>query len=524
MKATNTKKFFIAISVFLIATFLLLGLIIISQENKHVDNIFETRILDYTRVISNDDSISEKLQNDPQGLQEYVDNLYTTSSSTIDQVIIYDENGNVLVHYNSSKINTTYDEGYDSDALEGMTYVVNDFDFSNNTRRSFGPIYDGTEIIGIVSVGIYKEQIDNSKMERDRNLIIVLGAALSISIVCAYLIYLQFKSDLLGFTSSEICMLYAENKSIIDQLDEAVISVDQNYKILTMNNAFRGMFGLTDTSLGKDANELFPEIDFHTIINNNEHILNKYKKIENIKLLMNAFPLYQEDRIIGASAVFRSYLEVDTLLDQIKGYQEVSEALRSQKHEFQNKLHVVLGLIKIGDYLQAENYIMQSVYTTNLASDYYSSRIKDDRILALFVGKEIQCKEHSCSLLLTSDSYLSKTHYPVNSDDIVLILGNLIDNSIDAYENKDIKDKRIVVDIFEDESLLKINVVDEAGGIKEEVIDRMFIRGVSSKLGDSRGTGLSLVSEIVSVYNGEKNVSNSIERTEIEIILGKVTL
>ena len=52
----------------------------------------------------------------------------------------------------------------------------------------------------------------------------------------------------------------------------------------------------------------------------------------------------------------------------------------------------------------------------------------------------------------------------------------------------------------------------------------MFERGVSTKNGDSRGTGLSLVGEIVTVYNGERIVNSSIEETRIEIILMKVKI
>jgi sensor histidine kinase regulating citrate/malate metabolism len=77
--------------------------------------------------------------------------------------------------------------------------------------------------------------------------------------------------------------------------------------------------------------------------------------------------------------------------------------------------------------------------------------------------------------------------------------------------------------LFEDENQLKINVVDQAGGINESVIDHMFERGVSSK-GENRGTGLSLVNEIVAVYNGKKHVTSSNGETEIEIILEKVKL
>jgi sensor histidine kinase regulating citrate/malate metabolism len=282
------------------------------------------------------------------------------------------------------------------------------------------------------------------------------------------------------------------------------------------------MFQIGEDSLGKNVQDVFPYIDFRPFIEEHIHITNKYKKINELKLLMNAFPLYLDGEIIGATAVFRSHLEVDALVDQVKGYQQIAEALRSQKHEFQNKLHVVLGLIKMKDYIQAENYIMENVYTTNLASDYYTSRLKDDKLLALFVGKEIQSKEYNATLLLTSDSFIGKQHSPISSDDIVLVLGNLIDNSFEAYIGKDIEEKHIVVDIFEDEDMIKLTVIDEAGGINPTVIDRMFERGVSTKNGESRGTGLSLVNEIVSLYNGEKHIHSSKEETKIEIILMKV--
>ena len=42
------------------------------------------------------------------------------------------------------------------------------------------------------------------------------------------------------------------------------------------------------------------------------------------------------------------------------------------------------------------------------------------------------------------------------------------------------------------------------------------------KRGDNRGTGLSLINEIVNLYGGSKQVQSSIHKTYIEIILKKV--
>jgi sensor histidine kinase regulating citrate/malate metabolism len=332
----------------------------------------------------------------------------------------------------------------------------------------------------------------------------------------------SYRKNLLGFTPSEIKMLYSEYKSLIEQLSEAVISVDNNFIIKTINDPFKKMFKLNSDDVGKDATEIFPDIDFKKIISSQKITQNKLVEIRGEKLLISSFPLFMDNDIIGATAIIRSRLEVDMLLDQISGYQKISKALREQKHEFQNKLHVILGLIKMKDYDMVSSYIMENIYTTNLTSDYFTSRIKDDKINALFVGKDIQSKEFDTQLQLTSDSNLSKSHEPISSDDLVIVLGNLIDNSFEAFNNKIIDNRKVVVKLYERDEDILIGVSDNAGGIDPELKDKIFRRGVSTKNGNSRGTGLSLVNEIVKMYNGSKQVQSNSTSTYIEIILRKV--
>jgi sensor histidine kinase regulating citrate/malate metabolism len=105
----------------------------------------------------------------------------------------------------------------------------------------------------------------------------------------------------------------------------------------------------------------------------------------------------------------------------------------------------------------------------------------------------------------------------------VLVLGNLIDNSLEAYAQSDLEDRKVVVDLFEDDDSVQLTVIDHAGGIDPAVRDRMFERGVSTKNGQSRGTGLSLVNEIVGLYRGDVDVQSSKAETKIEIQLRKVT-
>lgn len=375
----------------------------------------------------------------------------------------------------------------------------------------------------IFIVGDILDSSDLNDIKTDLVLFIVVAFLFGLVVSLLGISYLQreYKKDLLGFSPNEIAMLYSENKSIIEQLNEAVISVDVNYNIQNVNEAFKRMFGLTEVHR-KNVLELLPDLDFETIIKYKKQTYNKIIQVKEEQLLVSSFPLYSEGKVIGATMIFRSRLEVEMLLDQLSGYRKISKALREQKHEFQNKLHVILGLIKMKDYDAVHNYINQNIYHTNLTSDYFSSRIKDDQISALFVGKDIQSKEYDTVIQLSSDSYLSKQHNPVSSDDLIIIIGNLIDNALEAFKGKNIEHRKIDVKIIEDDTQIKIAVSDNAGGIDPNVKSRMFARGVSSKPGENRGTGLYLVSEITKLHNGSKQVQSSKHRTYIEIVLKKV--
>lgn len=230
---------------------------------------------------------------------------------------------------------------------------------------------------------------------------------------------------------------------------------------------------------------------------------------------------YRKHIVNNYSTIQQRNYEVSILYDQLKGYKKIAKALREQKHEFQNKSHVVLGLIRMNELDKASEYIMQNVYTTNLTSDYYLSRIKDDQISALFVGKEVQAVEQNLQIRLTNDSFLSQRHQGVSTDDLIVIIGNLIDNSIDAYQARNKPVGVIEVHVFEDDESILIRVKDEAGGIKKAIQDKIFDRGVTTKPGDTRGTGLALVKSIILYYGGKKTIESSNIGATMTIVLPK---
>ena len=85
-------------------------------------------------------------------------------------------------------------------------------------------------------------------------------------------------------------------------------------------------------------------------------------------------------------------------------------------------------------------------------------------------------------------------------------------NTIDAFENSDIQNKYIFIDIDSHNDKFMINIKDNAGGIKEEIIDNIF-EPYTTTHHKSSGKGLGLYSTSIMVQNG---MDGTIEGKNIE--------
>ena len=93
-----------------------------------------------------------------------------------------------------------------------------------------------------------------------------------------------------------------------------------------------------------------------------------------------------------------------------------------------------------------------------------------------------------------------------NENEFKHIILNLISNAKYAFMENEIKEKEITVNIFGDKNTMEI--IDNAGGIDESIIDDIFQMHVSSKGEDGSGIGLYMSAQIAKKHNGELRVEN----------------
>jgi len=99
---------------------------------------------------------------------------------------------------------------------------------------------------------------------------------------------------------------------------------------------------------------------------------------------------------------------------------------------------------------------------------------------------------------------------------------NLINNAKDAFNDKNIKKRIIAIGYNETEHHIVIQVVDNAGGIPENLIKDIFHPNVTTK-GDKEGTGIGLYmsSQIARKHRGELSVQNTKDGARFTLNLKK---
>ena len=197
-----------------------------------------------------------------------------------------------------------------------------------------------------------------------------------------------------------------------------------------------------------------------------------------------------DGKIVGAISTFRDKTEVKMLAEELTGVRDYVDALRAQAHEFMNKLHVILGLVKLESYDQLAIYINRIVSEHEAEVSFVAKRIREPVLAGFVLSKLSLAREKNVIMFLADESDVPQPRQEQIVHELVTIIGNLVENAFDAVKNS--AHKEVELHMYCDEGMLYIHVSDTGEGILPEINDNLFKKGVSSK-GHSRGFGLYLV-------------------------------
>jgi len=111
--------------------------------------------------------------------------------------------------------------------------------------------------------------------------------------------------------------------------------------------------------------------------------------------------------------------------------------------------------------------------------------------------------------------------YYSNSRDILQVLLLLVNNAIDALLERNVFEKKIDINVKTDTKSSYIEVIDNAGGISQKSMERIFNDDYSTKHNSvGSGLGLSMARKIIiEKYSGDLSVKNFEKGSCFEIVL-----
>lgn len=212
--------------------------------------------------------------------------------------------------------------------------------------------------------------------------------------------------------------------------------------------------------------------------------------------------------------------EFMTFTEDFEGTKFLVDSMRANNHDFTNKLHVILGLIQIGEYDKAISYIENiSIIQRETVSKVMHS-IDNASFAALLIGKIARASECNVKFVLKDDIRFVQNDIAVPSEALVTITGNLIDNALDAMNvvSNEMNNRILTFDVITNPGKLLITVQDTGSGIKAENKDKVFEKGFSTK-GTGRGVGLYHTKQLIESLGGTISFESEVNKGTCFMVL-----
>lgn len=317
----------------------------------------------------------------------------------------------------------------------------------------------------------------------------------------------------------------SEFDTIISKIKEGMILLDNNCRIISINQAAQDILQTDQTCLGKDMLQILRNLSLNNWLEKGL----QGRKQEGILQLDDAHykvmvrPIQSEDKVTGLAILFFDVTE------QLQAEQLRREFTANVSHELKTPLHLISGysemlasdVVAQKDVPQfAEKIHSESQRMIQLVEDIIKlSHLDESEELAMEpvnlyqISEEVldslsaKANERHINLhLLGEPAYITGNHALIHS-----LIYNLCDNAI--IYNRDKGD--VTVDITSNEDDIVLTVQDTGVGIAKDEQERIFERfyrvdkSRSKKLGGT-GLGLSIVKHAVNQHHADIKVESQL--------------
>lgn len=500
-------KLILIICSLLVFIILSLGGIFYYLMTSALEDQIGTRALKVAETVASMPEIRHAFQlNDPSAV---IQPIAETVREKIDAeyIVVGNREGIRYSHPLPDRIGKEMVGGDNGPVLEGQSIISKAIGSLGPSLRGKAPVFgDNGQVIGIVSVGFLTEDIALITTMYQTRIEMISLIVLIIGLVGSVLIAHNVRRSIHGLEPKEIGALYTEKKAILESIREGIIAVNRE-GVITMANRYALQLlqlPITAKITGRHIEDVIPNTRLYEVVRSGKAEFDHEMLIGDHEVIVNRVPIIERKLgVTGAVSSFRSKSELYQLAEELSQVKRFAEALRAQTHEFSNKLYVISGLIQLESYQEAVELISREADVHQNWVQFIMREIPDPMIGGLLIGKFNHAQELKITFEIDHESTFSDIPAQIDRNMLVTIIGNLVDNAMEAVlaggDQTESYVKLFLTDLGED---LIIECEDRGVGIPEETSMAVFEKGFSTKEGEHRGIGLALVQHAVGKLSG----------------------
>ncbi|MFL6001098.1 MAG: ATP-binding protein [Streptomyces sp.] len=467
------------------------------------------------RAVADSPSVREAIgtPNPTARLQPYA--LRVMADTEVDFVTIMSPQGIRWTHPDKDQIGKHF-LGNTERALRGETFTETYTGTLGASVRAVTPVEDADgRVIGLVSAGIQVEKISERVQGQLTALLGVAGGALALGAVGTYVVNARLRRHTHGMNATELSRMHDYHEAALHAVREGLLMLDGQYRVALINDGGRELLGVSsqDGVVGRSVADLGLPAPLTGALLSSEPRVDEVHLTSARVLVVNTSPVSGGEQR-GTVVTLRDVTELQSLMGELDSERGFTQALRSQAHEAANRLHTVVSLIELGRAEQAVDFATAELELAQALTDQVVAAVGEPVLAALLLGKTAQANERGVELVVSEDSRLDDGLLPQSlpARDLVTILGNLIDNAVDAAQGS--VRARVTVTAYTEGAGgrgLVLRVSDTGAGVDPAHAEAVFRRGFSTKPAGpgGRGLGLALVRQAVNRCQGTLTVTEA---------------
>lgn len=440
----------------------------------------------------------------PTALRERVEQVRT--GARVDFITVTSPDGTRYTHPDPEQVGGAF-IGDTAGALAGEVTVEDAVGTLGPSVRVVAPVLDGGEVVALVSTGVVLREVDQRVFDTVGDVAGAGALGLAVALGAAWWLSRTVRRQTFGLGAPALARLHSYHDALLHSVQAGLVLVASDGTLVLVNDVARDLLALPDLAPGTPVITLAE----HGLDPETAALLASGRRTENegFAVAGRALVVTQVDAVsdgvrVGWVATITDRTALTHASVELDHLRMFTESLRARSHEADNRLHTVALLVELGQHAEAVELAAASSQVSQALADSVMDRIRDTPLAALVLGKSAQADERG--IVLDVDASLEVPADLVPSADLVTVVGNLLDNALEAAAQAPAPRRVHLAGGLEDGDLV-LRVEDSGRGVDPAHRERVFERGWSTKGHDGnrpygRGLGLPIVRQTVTRLGG----------------------